>query len=208
MIHEVFPVGVLRCNCSLLGDEISREAIVVDPGADVAAILSRVAAHQLIVKQILVTHAHIDHIAGALTLQQSTGAPVLYNQADLPLVAMMDLQAGWIGVATPKVKRPDASPAHGDTFGVTGLGGIVLHTPDPFTRICSRSLQRRWSFPVMDRQPRSEWRRKKIPFFKGSEWHSNHRICSNRVCNRFTACCVVSCGTIRLSTTLPGSGNP
>ena len=129
MIHEVFPVGVLRCNCSLLGDEISREAIVVDPGADVAAILSRVAAHQLIVKQILVTHAHIDHIAGAQTLQQSTGAPVLYNQADLPLVAMMDVQAGWIGVATPKVKRPDASPAHGDTFGVTGLGGIVLHTP-------------------------------------------------------------------------------
>ena len=129
MIHEVFPVGVLRCNCSLLGDAISREAIVVDPGADVVGILSRVAAHGLTVKQILVTHAHIDHIAGALALQQSTGAPVLYNQADLPLVAMMDVQAGWIGVAAPEVKPPDASLAQGDAFGVTGLGGIVLHTP-------------------------------------------------------------------------------
>ena len=129
MIHEVFPVGVLRCNCSLLGDLISHEAIVVDPGADVTAILSRVAAHQLTVKQIIVTHAHIDHIAGALTLQQSTGAPVLYNQADLPLVAMMDVQAGWIGAPTPEVKSPDASLAHGDTFGVTGLRGTILHTP-------------------------------------------------------------------------------
>ncbi len=129
MIHEVFPVGVLRCNCSVLGDSSSREAIVVDPGADVAGILGRVAAHGLKIKQIIVTHAHIDHIAGALTLQQSTGAPVLYNQADLPLVAMMEVQAGWIGVPTPEVKPPDASLEHGAAFGVAGLSGTVLHTP-------------------------------------------------------------------------------
>ncbi len=129
MIHDVFPVGLLRCNCSILGDETSREAIVVDPGADIAAILARVAAHGLTIKQIVVTHAHIDHIAGALSLQQSTGAPVLYNQADLPLVAMMDVQAGWLGIATPEVKPPDASLEHGASVGVAGLSGTVLHTP-------------------------------------------------------------------------------
>ncbi len=129
MIHDVFPVGLLRCNCSILGDDASREAIVVDPGADIAAILARVAAHGLTVKQIVVTHAHIDHIAGALSLQLSTGAPVLYNQADLPLVAMMDVQAEWLGIATPEVKPPDASLAHGEPVGVAGLSGTVLHTP-------------------------------------------------------------------------------
>ncbi len=129
MIHEVLAVGVLRCNCSILADERSREAIIVDPGADVSLILQRVAALDLIVKQILVTHAHIDHIAGASTLQRMTGAPVLYNQADLPLVAMMDVQAGWLGVATPEVAQPDASLEHGASFGVNGLTGLILHTP-------------------------------------------------------------------------------
>lgn len=129
MIHEVFPVGMLRCNCSILGEEISREAIVVDPGADIAMIMSRLAAHGLSVKQIIVTHAHIDHIAGAASLQQVTGAPVLYHQADLPLIATMDVQAGWLGVATPEVKQPDTSLEHGARFGVAGLGGTAVHTP-------------------------------------------------------------------------------
>jgi hydroxyacylglutathione hydrolase len=129
MIHEVFPVGMLQCNCSILGDPVSREAVVVDPGADVAYIASRVAAHGLTVKQIVVTHAHIDHIAGALSLQALTGAPVLYNEGDLPLVAMMDVQAGWLGMATPDVAAPDGSLAHGDRFGVTGVHGTVLQTP-------------------------------------------------------------------------------
>ncbi len=129
MIHEVFPVGMLRCNCSILGDEVSHEAIVVDPGADVAMILSRLTAHGLTVKQIIVTHAHIDHIAGAASLRQLTGAPVLYHQADLPLVAMMEAQAEWLGVATPEVKPPDESVEHAAHFGVSGLSGTALHTP-------------------------------------------------------------------------------
>ena len=129
MIHDVFPVGVLQCNCSILGDETSREAIVVDPGADVATIVARLAKRGLTAKQIIVTHAHIDHIAGASALKRLTGAPILYNKADLPLVAMMDVQAGWIGVATPEVNAPDESLEHGASFGIDGVSGAVLHTP-------------------------------------------------------------------------------
>ncbi len=129
MIHEVLPVGVLGCNCSILGDEQSRKALVIDPGAEIPAILARVAHHGLQVQQILVTHAHIDHIAGALSLQRLTGAPISYNQDDLPLVAMMDLQATWIGAPTPEVHAPDESLADGSTFRAGGLSGIVLHTP-------------------------------------------------------------------------------
>lgn len=129
MIRETFPVGLLQCNCTILGDEISREAIVVDPGYEIARILAVLARHQLTVKQIVVTHAHIDHIASALELRQITGAPIVYNQADLPLLAMMDVQAGWLGVAVPEVAPPDHSPGDGETLGVRGIATTILHTP-------------------------------------------------------------------------------
>jgi len=103
MIHEVLAVGPLQCNCSILGDEASSEAIIVDPGADIPRILQILERHELTVKEIVVTHAHIDHIAGALELKRLTGAPIHYSQLDLPLVAMMSVQAGWLGVPVPEV---------------------------------------------------------------------------------------------------------
>ena len=129
MIRETLAVGLLGCNCTVLGDEESHEAIVVDPGYDIPRILAVLAKHQLTVKQIVVTHAHIDHIASALDLKQITGAPILYSQADLPLVAMMDMQAGWLNLAVPKVMPPDHSPADGEQVSVRGIDATVLHTP-------------------------------------------------------------------------------
>lgn len=129
MIHEILPVGPLQCNCSILGDETSHEAIVVDPGDDIPKILSLLDRHHLTVKFIVITHAHIDHIAGAHRLKQLTGAPILYNQNDLPLVKMMDMQAAWLGIATPEVAAPDASLTEGQTIAITGLSGSILHTP-------------------------------------------------------------------------------
>lgn len=129
MIHETLPVGVLQCNCSILGDESSGEAIVVDPGDDIPRILAILARHKLTVKQIIITHAHIDHIAGAARLKAITGAPILYNQADLPLVKMMDVQAGWIGMPTPEVHPPDDTLEDGRTIGIVGITGSILHTP-------------------------------------------------------------------------------
>jgi hydroxyacylglutathione hydrolase len=129
MIHEVLVVGPLQCNCSILGDETSREAIVVDPGDNINRIVATLARHQLTLKQIVVTHAHIDHIAGAQQLKRLTGAPILYNQLDLPLVKMMDVQAGWLGIATPEVAPPDADLADSQTVAISGLSAMVLHTP-------------------------------------------------------------------------------
>jgi glyoxylase-like metal-dependent hydrolase (beta-lactamase superfamily II) len=137
MILETIPVGPLQCNCSILGDETSREAIVVDPGDDIPRILALLAKHNLTVKQILITHAHIDHIAGAHRLKQLTAAPILYNQRDLPLVKMMDIQATWLGIPTPTVSNPDDTLEDGKLIAVgaspersqRGLTGSILHTP-------------------------------------------------------------------------------
>jgi glyoxylase-like metal-dependent hydrolase (beta-lactamase superfamily II) len=137
MIHEIIPVGPLQCNCSILGDESSREAIVVDPGDDIPRILTLLAKHNLIVKQILITHAHIDHIAGAHRLKQITGAPILYNKHDLEQVKMMDIQAEWLGIPTPTVSNPDDTLDEGKIITVgaspeqarNGLTANILHTP-------------------------------------------------------------------------------
>jgi hydroxyacylglutathione hydrolase len=129
MIHEILPVGPLQCNCSILGDEISREAIVVDPGDDIPRILALLSKHHLTVKQIVITHAHIDHIAGAHRLKQLTGAPILYNQHDLPQVKMMAIQAGWLGVPTPTVQAPDDTLDDGKHIAISGIIGFILHTP-------------------------------------------------------------------------------
>ena len=129
MVHEVLPVGALQCNCSILGDEASGEALVVDPGDEVPRILALLDKHKLTVKQILITHAHIDHIAGAARLQALTGAPILYNQNDLPLVKMMAVQAGWLGVETPEVRPPDDTLDDGKLIAIANLTGSILHTP-------------------------------------------------------------------------------
>jgi hydroxyacylglutathione hydrolase len=129
VIRETLAVGLLGCNCTILGDEMSREAIVVDPGYDVPKILAMLAKHQLTVKQIVVTHAHIDHIASAATLKEITGAPVIYSKADLPQLGIMGEQAAWLGVATPEVKPPDHSPADGEMVKVRGVEASVIYTP-------------------------------------------------------------------------------
>lgn len=129
MILETFPVGPLQCNCTLIGDETTHEAMVIDPGENIQEILARLKAHALTLKQIVVTHAHIDHVGGALRLKRLTGAPILMNQQDLPLLGMMEMQAGWLGVATPEVAPPDASAEDGMVLGLTAHPAQVLHTP-------------------------------------------------------------------------------
>jgi len=129
MILETFAVGPLQCNCTILGDEDAGEAIVVDPGDDITRIHRRLTELGLKLKQILITHAHIDHVGGALKLKRLTGAPILLNENDLPLLKMMDAQANWLGVQTPEVAAPDESLNDGMTVGLDKYPAQVLHTP-------------------------------------------------------------------------------
>jgi glyoxylase-like metal-dependent hydrolase (beta-lactamase superfamily II) len=129
LLRETFPVGPLRCNCTVLANLETREAIVIDPGDEIADILARLARRQLTLKQIIVTHAHIDHIGGAAQLRRVTGAPVIFHQADLPILAMMEMQAAWIGVATPEQTALDQSADDGLSAGIPGLEAEVIHTP-------------------------------------------------------------------------------
>ena len=129
MIHEILPVGMLQCNCSIFGDETTREAIVIDPGDNIPEILEIVARHGLTVKAIVITHAHIDHIGGAAKLKAATGAPVHMNDNDALLYDNLDMQAGWLGVETPERTGIDTRAREGDVLRAGGTSFHVLHTP-------------------------------------------------------------------------------
>ena len=129
MIHKVIPVGPLQCNCSILGDEATHEAMVVDPGAEVNDLWQYLNDHGLKVKQIVVTHAHIDHVGGAMRLKQLTGAPILLNQNDQALLKMLDTQAAWLGVEPPERVVVDQDLKDGDKIQTGDISATVLHTP-------------------------------------------------------------------------------
>jgi glyoxylase-like metal-dependent hydrolase (beta-lactamase superfamily II) len=129
MIHEIPPVGPLQCNCSVIGDESTREGLVIDPGDDIAEILAIVHKHNLQIKQIVITHAHIDHVGGAMKLRAATGAPILLNQNDYALLKMLDAQAAWIGVAAPGKLEIDHSVGQADSIKAGSLTADVIQTP-------------------------------------------------------------------------------
>ena len=129
MIHEMLPVGPLQCNCSIIGDETTHEAMVIDPGDDIEDVLAIIRKHGLQVKQIVITHAHIDHVGGAMKLRTATGAPILLNQNDYALLKMLDVQAAWIGMATPDKVEIDHSIASGETVSAGSLTASVMQTP-------------------------------------------------------------------------------
>ena len=129
MIHQIFPVGPLQCNCSVIGDETTREAMVIDPGDEIERVLEIVRQHKLTVKTIVVTHAHIDHVGGANKLKQATGAPILMNENDATLLKMLEMQAAWIGVRPPGEVKIDSAIGDADTIRAGKLEARVLHTP-------------------------------------------------------------------------------
>jgi len=129
MIHEILPVGMLQCNCSIFGDEESREAVVVDPGDEISRILAILAKHRLRVKAIVITHAHIDHIGGAQKLKAATDAPVYMNASDQELYDRLDVQAGWLGMATPDKTEIDVAAREGDSLALGPAEFHILQTP-------------------------------------------------------------------------------
>lgn len=129
LIHEILPVGLLQCNCSILGDPATREAIVVDPGDETERILEILRAHQLNVRAIVSTHTHIDHVGGLAGLHKATGAPVLIHEADLELYRHLDMQAQFLGVRTPESTRIEDFVKEGDTLRWGGYAARVIHTP-------------------------------------------------------------------------------
>lgn len=113
MIIEQLPLGPLQANCYLLGCATTRDAVVIDPGAEAGHILQRVEHHGFQVKYVLLTHAHFDHIAAVAEVVAVTGAPLAMHQADLPLLESGG-GAELFGLPRPPYKAPDQWLSAGD----------------------------------------------------------------------------------------------
>jgi hydroxyacylglutathione hydrolase len=129
LIHEILPVGWLACNCSILGDPETREALVIDPGDEVERILEAIARHGLKVRAIVSTHAHIDHVGGLARMAKATGAPVMMHENDLALYRRLATQAEWLGMPVPEMTEVDRFVREGDTVEWGGFQARVFHTP-------------------------------------------------------------------------------
>jgi len=129
MIQEALPVGMLQCNCYILGDEATGEAVVIDPGDEVERVQDVLDRHKLKAKYIVATHAHIDHVGGIEKLARATGAAVMMHEADLPLYQNLAAQAAWLGVRPPGTVEVDRFLREGDAVPCGSRSLDVLHTP-------------------------------------------------------------------------------
>lgn len=87
MIVETLAVGPLQANCYILGCERTREAVVIDPGDEAPRIAARLRQLELCLKQVIATHAHLDHVLGVAGLCEETGAPFLLHRLEEPVLA-------------------------------------------------------------------------------------------------------------------------
>ncbi len=129
LIHEILPVGMLQCNCHVVGDPVTHEAIVIDPGDEVERILEVISRYGLKVRAIVNTHAHIDHVGGLRAMREATGAPVLMHENDLGLYHALDMQATWIGVSAPGITEVDEFLHEGRGIRWGDYELRVMHTP-------------------------------------------------------------------------------
>jgi hydroxyacylglutathione hydrolase len=131
VIVVTFPVGLLQCNCTVLGDPATGEAIVVDPGDEVAKVLAVLEEHGLKCRAILNTHTHIDHVGANQALKQATGARLMLHEADLPLYDNLRAQSEWMGgtILPPPRAEVDEHIHQGDRVVAGGLAAAVFHTP-------------------------------------------------------------------------------
>ena len=127
MIFETFPVGPLQCNCCVIGDPITKKAVVIDPGGDAQKILNTLKQHDLTLVDIVHTHAHLDHILAAGELKQATGAEIHLHQEDKMLWDMVEQQCAMFGV--PKVSLPEPDHYINDDQALDCCGGVAIHTP-------------------------------------------------------------------------------
>ncbi len=129
LIRKTFSVPPLGCNCSIIGDPVTKRAIVVDPGGDSARILHEVQTLGLTVSHILHTHAHFDHFLASGAMKQATGAALCLHQDDLDLWKNLEVQCRMFGVPFVSVPMPDYWLKDEEQVRLGEHALIALHTP-------------------------------------------------------------------------------
>ena len=129
LIIETIPVGPLQCNCTIIGDRVSRRAIVVDPGGDAEMLLERLAELEVQLIRIIHTHAHLDHFLASGKIKEATGAKLALHREDFFLWDMLEDQCRMFGIPFEPSPPPDQWLEHEEEIDLNDLQGKALHTP-------------------------------------------------------------------------------
>jgi len=129
MIIKKLTVGPIMANCFIVGCNETREAAVIDPGDEANRILLALAEAKLIVKQIINTHGHFDHVGANKRMKAATGAPILIHALDAPMLSMLSRSAAAWGMSAEDSPSPDRFLEEGDIVGVGSIRFQVIHTP-------------------------------------------------------------------------------
>lgn len=129
MILKTFPVPPLGCNCSIIGDPVTKQAIVVDPGGAHERILQEVRSLGLTVVGIFHTHAHLDHFLASGEIKKATGAALMLHEADRKLWDLLETQCRLFGIPFVPAPPPDSWLRDEEKILVGGLHGLAMHTP-------------------------------------------------------------------------------
>jgi glyoxylase-like metal-dependent hydrolase (beta-lactamase superfamily II) len=129
LLRETFPAGPLGCNCTVLACPDTRDAIVVDPGGELDRIAQIVAHHDLTVRAIIHTHAHLDHIHGTRDVKETHGGDICLHRGDLFLYDGIEVQAAMFGWKVRPVVPVDRFVDDGDQIAFGQQTALVVHTP-------------------------------------------------------------------------------
>lgn len=126
---ETFPVGPLQCNCAIIADPTTREAVVVDPGDEPDRILEALSGAGLRAVALIHTHAHFDHAGSSALLKRITGAPILMHAGDRPLYQNLTVQGQTFGLSLDAPGIIDRTLVGGDRIACGKSELEVIHTP-------------------------------------------------------------------------------
>jgi hydroxyacylglutathione hydrolase len=126
---QTLPVGPLQCNCSILVDEKTREALLIDPGDEADRILMALAKLEARPVALLHTHAHFDHIGATSEVAKVTGAAIRLHPADEPLYRALPQQAAVFGLQADPPRPVDSPLADSERVPFGGFHVTAIHTP-------------------------------------------------------------------------------
>ncbi|MEO8227001.1 MAG: MBL fold metallo-hydrolase [Gemmatimonadota bacterium] len=123
------PNGQFVENCYLLADPASREAVIIDPGEEPAMFLAELDTRGWTLRDIWLTHAHIDHVMGVNPIHRASGAPIHLHPADRGLYDAVVKQGEWYGIRLDPLPEPQEDLAHGGSIAVGEFAFDIRHTP-------------------------------------------------------------------------------
>lgn len=129
MIHKSFPVGMLQCNCSIVCCERTKQGILVDPGDEAERILAELKGMGVVIKYILHTHAHFDHIGATSAVRKNVEGLICLHPGDEWLYQNVPMQGKAFGMRLDAPTPVEKFLKDGETLTFGDHEVEVLHTP-------------------------------------------------------------------------------